>query len=59
VAEDVELAQSVSMAMLTVLETLGHTERAVFVLGDVFDLQYDEIAEAVRKTPAAVRLTRR
>ena len=47
------------MAMLTVLETLGHTERAVFVLGDVFDLQYDEIAEAVRKTPAAVRLTRR
>jgi RNA polymerase sigma-70 factor (TIGR02957 family) len=55
VAEDVELAESVSMAMLLVLETLTPTERAVFVLRDVFDLDYDEIAEAVDKTPAAVR----
>lgn len=55
VAEDVELADSVSMAMLLVLETLGPTERAVFVLRDVFDLEYDEIADAVDKTPAAVR----
>ena len=55
VAEDVELADSVSMAMLLVLETLGPTERAVFVLREVFDLGYDEIAEAVDKTPAAVR----
>ena len=55
VAEDVELADSVSMAMLLVLETLAPTERAVFVLRDVFDLSYDEIAEAVDKTPAAVR----
>ncbi|MDT0445734.1 RNA polymerase sigma-70 factor [Streptomyces johnsoniae] len=55
VAEDVELADSVSMAMLLVLETLAPTERAVFVLRDVFDLAYDEIAEAVDKTPAAVR----
>ncbi|ONK15397.1 RNA polymerase sigma-70 factor [Streptomyces sp. MP131-18] len=55
VAEDVELADSVSMAMLLVLETLTPTERAVFVLRDVFDLAYDEIAEAVDKTPAAVR----
>ncbi|HEX2057012.1 MAG TPA: RNA polymerase sigma-70 factor [Actinomycetota bacterium] len=55
VAEDVELAESVSMAMLTVLETLGHTERAVFVLREVFDTSYDEIAEAVGKAPAAVR----
>ena len=55
VAEDVELAESVSMAMLLVLETLTPTERAVFVLRDVFDLDYDEIAEAVGKTPAAVR----
>jgi RNA polymerase sigma-70 factor (TIGR02957 family) len=55
VAEDVELAESVSMAMLLVLETLKPTERAVFVLRDVFDLEYDEIAEAVGKTPAAVR----
>ncbi|WP_430727369.1 RNA polymerase sigma-70 factor [Streptomyces beigongshangae] len=55
VAEDVELADSVSMAMLLVLETLGPTERAVFVLREVFDLGYDQIAEAVGKSPAAVR----
>jgi RNA polymerase sigma-70 factor (ECF subfamily) len=55
VAEDVELADSVSMAMLLVLETLTPTERAVFVLREVFDLGYDEIAEAVSKSPAAVR----
>jgi RNA polymerase sigma-70 factor (TIGR02957 family) len=55
VAEDVELADSVSMAMLLVLETLGPTERAVFVLREVFDLGYDEIAEAVDKSPSAVR----
>lgn len=52
---DVELAESVSMAMLTVLETLGPAERAVFVLREVFDTPYDEIAEAVGKSPAAVR----
>ncbi|MFG3603325.1 RNA polymerase sigma-70 factor [Micromonospora chersina] len=55
VAEDVELADSVSMAMLLVLETLTPTERAVFVLREVFDLPYDEIAEAVDKNEAAVR----
>src|SRR3954469_23813083 len=55
VADDVVLADSVSMAMLLVLETLTPTERAVFVLRDVFALDYDEIAEAVGKSPAAVR----
>ncbi|MEV6965549.1 RNA polymerase sigma-70 factor [Hamadaea sp. NPDC051192] len=55
VAEDVELADSVSMAMLLVLETLTPTERAVFVLREVFDVEYEEIAEAVGKTQAAVR----
>jgi RNA polymerase sigma-70 factor (TIGR02957 family) len=55
VAEDVELAASVSMAMLLVLETLTPTERAVFVLREVFEVDYDEIAEAVEKTPVAVR----
>jgi RNA polymerase sigma-70 factor (TIGR02957 family) len=55
VAEDVELAESVSIAMLTVLETLGPTERAVFVLREVFDTSYDEIASVVDKSPAAVR----
>ena len=55
VAEDVELAESVSIAMLTVLETLGPVERAVFVLREVFDVPYDEISEAVGKSSAAVR----
>jgi RNA polymerase sigma-70 factor (ECF subfamily) len=55
VAADVELAESVSMAMLTVLETLGPVERAVFVLREVFDIPYEEIAAAVDKSPAAVR----
>ncbi|MFD8543184.1 RNA polymerase sigma-70 factor [Streptomyces sp. NPDC059649] len=55
VAEDVELAESVSIAMLTVLETLGPAERAVFVLREVFDVPYGEIAEAVGKSAAAVR----
>jgi RNA polymerase sigma-70 factor (ECF subfamily) len=55
IAEDVELAENVSIAMLTVLETLGPAERAVFVLREVFDLSYDEIAGAVGKTPDAVR----
>ena len=55
VAEDVELADSVSMAMLLVLETLTPTERAVFVLREVFDLSYEEIADAVGKSPAAIR----
>lgn len=55
VAEDVELAESVSMALMLVLETLSPTERAVFVLREAFDLSYDEIAAAVDKSPAAVR----
>jgi RNA polymerase sigma-70 factor (ECF subfamily) len=55
VADDVELAESVSIAMLTVLETLTPTERAVFVLREVFDTPYGEIAEAVGKTADAVR----
>lgn len=55
VAEDIELADSVSMAILLVLETLAPTERAVFVLREVFELGYDEIAQAVDKSPAAVR----
>ena len=55
IADDVELAESVSIAMLTVLETLGPTERAVFVLREVFDTPYEEIAEAIGKSPDAVR----
>ena len=55
VAEDVELAESVSIAMLTVLETLAPNERAVFVLREVFDVPYADIALALDKTPGAVR----
>ena len=55
VAEDVELADGVSIAMLTVLETLAPIERAVFVLREVFDVPYAEIAVAVGKSQAAVR----
>ena len=55
VAEDVELAESVSIALMLVLETLSPIERAVFVLREAFDLSYDEIAAATDKSPAAVR----
>jgi RNA polymerase sigma-70 factor (ECF subfamily) len=55
VAEDVELAESVSMALMIVLETLSPIERAVFVLREAFGVSYDEIADAVGKNPATVR----
>jgi RNA polymerase sigma-70 factor (ECF subfamily) len=60
IADDVELAESVSIAMLTVLETLTPTERAVFVLREVFEMPYVEIAEAVGKpTPTVRQIARR
>ncbi len=52
---DVVLAESVSMAMLVVLETLTPDERAVFVLREVFGFDHAEIATAVGKSTAAVR----
>jgi RNA polymerase sigma-70 factor, ECF subfamily len=52
---DVVLAESVSMAMLVLLETLSPDERAVFVLREVFGFDYGEIAGAVGKSAAAVR----
>ncbi|MDI6944484.1 RNA polymerase sigma-70 factor [Microbacterium barkeri] len=55
VAEDVELAESVSMALMVVLETLAPTERAVFVLREAFGFDYTEIAESLDKSPAAIR----
>jgi RNA polymerase sigma-70 factor (ECF subfamily) len=54
-ADDAELAENVSLALLTVLETLGPVERAVFVLHEVFETPYDEIAEIVGRTSVAVR----
>jgi RNA polymerase sigma factor (sigma-70 family) len=50
-----ETAESVSFAMMVVLETLTPLERAVFVLGDVFGYPHTEIAGLVDRTPAAVR----
>ncbi|ONI75383.1 RNA polymerase subunit sigma-24 [Actinosynnema sp. ALI-1.44] len=55
VSEDAVLAESVSMAMMLVLETLNPTERAVFVLHEVFGYSHGEIAASVGKTEAAVR----
>ncbi|GBG40061.1 RNA polymerase sigma-70 factor [Mycobacterium montefiorense] len=52
---DVVLAESVSMAMLVLLETLSPDERAVFVLREVFDFDYGEIADAVGKPAPTVR----
>ncbi|NJC74270.1 RNA polymerase sigma-70 factor [Planosporangium thailandense] len=54
-AETVTDAESVSMAMLVVLETLSPLERAVFVLKEVFDFSHAEIAEAVERSEPAVR----
>ncbi|GAB5898437.1 RNA polymerase sigma-70 factor [Mycolicibacterium mageritense] len=54
-ADDVTAAESVSMAMLVVLETLSPLERAVFVLKEVFDFSYAEIGDAVERSEAAVR----
>ena len=55
VAEDVALAESVSIAMLVVLETLSPLERAVFVLREAFGMPYAEISEVIGRKEAAVR----
>jgi RNA polymerase sigma-70 factor (TIGR02957 family) len=55
VAEDVALAESVSMAMLVVLETLSPLERAVFVLREAFGMPYTEIGEVIGRKEEAVR----
>jgi RNA polymerase sigma-70 factor (ECF subfamily) len=52
---DLVLAESVSMAMMVVLETLSPDERAVFVLREVFGFSHDEIASAIGKSSASVR----
>jgi RNA polymerase sigma-70 factor (TIGR02957 family) len=53
--EDVDMAESVSMAMLVVLETLSPLERAVFVLREVFGYSNGEIAEVLDRSEASVR----
>jgi RNA polymerase sigma-70 factor (ECF subfamily) len=54
-AAQVELADSLSMAFLVVLERLSPIERAVFLLREVFDYNYEEIAQMVGKSPANCR----
>ncbi|NUT44191.1 MAG: RNA polymerase sigma-70 factor [Thermoactinospora sp.] len=54
-ADDVERAESVSLALLVVLETLTPLERAVFVLHEVFAYQHNEIAGMIGRSPSAVR----
>jgi RNA polymerase sigma-70 factor (ECF subfamily) len=55
VADDVVLAESVSMAMMLVVQSLSPDERAVFVLHEVFGFAHAEIADAIGKSPANVR----
>jgi RNA polymerase sigma-70 factor (TIGR02957 family) len=54
-AERAELAESVSVAMLVVLESLTPDERAVFVLREVFGFSYAEIGATLGRSDAAVR----
>jgi RNA polymerase sigma-70 factor, ECF subfamily len=54
-AQHAETADSLSMAFLVVLESLSPVERAVFLLRDVFDYEYRDIAEIVGKSEANVR----
>ncbi|HET7095686.1 MAG TPA: sigma-70 family RNA polymerase sigma factor, partial [Thermomicrobiales bacterium] len=53
--QEAELADSVGLAMLVVLETLAPAERLAFVLHDMFAVPFDEIAPIVGRTPAAAR----
>jgi RNA polymerase sigma-70 factor (ECF subfamily) len=54
-AQQAELADSVGLALLVVLETLSPPERLAFVLHDVFDVGFDQIAQIIDRTPAAAR----
>src|SRR2546428_12941734 len=49
------IADSVGLALLVVLETLTPAERIAFVLHDMFDLSFDEIAPIVDRSPTAAR----
>jgi RNA polymerase sigma factor (sigma-70 family) len=53
--QEVMLADSVGLALLVVLETLDPAERVAFVLHDMFDLPFDEIAPILGRSPAAAR----
>lgn len=53
--QEAVLADSVGLALLVVLETLSPAERVAFVLHDLFDLPFDEIAPIVERSPTAAR----
>jgi RNA polymerase sigma factor (sigma-70 family) len=53
--DEVILADSVGLALLVVLDTLSPAERIAFVLHDMFELPFEEIAPLVSRTPAAAR----
>jgi len=55
VVDRAERSETISMAMLVVLETLSPAERAVFVLREVFGMSHDEVAQALDRSPASVR----
>ncbi|MEU0290353.1 RNA polymerase sigma-70 factor [Streptomyces sp. NPDC006147] len=55
VAEDAELSENLSLALLSVLESLSPVERAVFVLREVFAFEHDDIAAGIGRSPAAAR----
>ncbi|MFL6072806.1 MAG: sigma-70 family RNA polymerase sigma factor, partial [Mycobacteriales bacterium] len=57
VAEEAEMAETLSMAMLVVLETLSPLERAVFMLREVFGYSYAEIADTLDRQEATIRQT--
>ena len=54
-ADEAVLADSVSLALLVVLDTLAPAERVAFVLHDLFDLPFEQIAALVDRSPAAAR----
>ncbi|MFC9292733.1 sigma-70 family RNA polymerase sigma factor [Streptomyces sp. NPDC057011] len=53
--QEAVLADSVGLALLVVLDTLGPAERIAFVLHDLFAVPFDEIAPMIERTPAATR----
>jgi RNA polymerase sigma-70 factor (ECF subfamily) len=54
-AREAELAESVGLALLVVLDALAPAERTAFVLHDMFDLPFEEIAPIVGRSPVAAR----
>jgi RNA polymerase sigma factor (sigma-70 family) len=53
--QEAELADSVGLALLVVLDTLNPAERLAFVLHDIFAMPFDEIARVVERSPTATR----